>query len=260
VELAHSLTVSARRSSFVRDRRRGRRDWLLSRVKAALCRPATGGHNRADSVFVREVPVTTIARQREVTGLLVAASDGDRRAAEELLPLVYGELRRLARSRMRREGPQTLQPTALVHEAYLRLIGDQDPGWENRGHFFGAAARAMRRILIERARRYARLKHGAEYRFVELDAELAVSNAPRPEELLSLDRALERLESIDEAMAQVAQLRFFAGLTEAETASTLDRSERTVRRLWSSARTWLRREMTRESAPAGRANRRAESE
>jgi len=178
-----------------------------------------------------------------VTAVLEAIGRGETRATEELLPLVYDELRKLARARMARESPQTLQPTALVHEAYLRLIGGREPRWESRGHFFAAAAEAMRRILIERARRVARHRHGGDYRFVELDAETPGLELPRPEELLSLDLALASLEAKDPAMAQVVKLRFFAGLTEPEIAAATGTSERTVRRQWVSARAWLRREM-----------------
>ncbi len=172
--------------------------------------------------------------------------------ADELLPLVYTELRRLAGARMAREGPgHTLEPTALVHEAYLRLVKDPDSGspeggqarqWENRRHFFAAAAEAMRRILIERARRYARHKHGAGRQRVALGDELAIAE-PDAEELLALDRCLDRLEARDAAMAQVVKLRFFAGLTVGETAAATGVSPRQVARLWSGARAWLRREM-----------------
>lgn len=181
--------------------------------------------------------------KNRVTTLITAIEDGDRQAAEDLLPLLYDELRRLARDWMARERPQTLQPTALVHEAYLRLVGTEDPGWDGRRHFFGAAARAMRRILIERARRYQQKKHGAEYRFVELDDDVAAP--PTPDELLAVDQCLRRLDVDDPRMVQVVELRFFAGLTEAETAKVLDCSPRTVRRLWFGAKAWLRREMGR---------------
>ena len=181
-----------------------------------------------------------------VTEILAAIGEGDRRASDQLLPLVYDELRRLARARMAGERPQTLQPTALVHEAYLRLVGDDDPRWDSRGHFFAAAAEAMRRILVERARRVARGKHGGDYRFVELTADIPSSTEPLPEELLALDAALARLEAEDAAMAEVVKLRFFAGLTEPETAAAVGRSERTVRRQWAAAKAWLRREMREE--------------
>jgi RNA polymerase sigma factor (TIGR02999 family) len=182
----------------------------------------------------------------KVTAVLAAIGQGDEGASDELLPLVYEELRRLARARMAHEGPQTLQPTALVHEAYLRLVGDNDPQWQSRGHFFAAAAEAMRRILIERARRVARPKHGGDRRFVELDADTPSLSQPRPEELLAIDQALERLERRDPEMAAVVKLRFFAGMTEVETARATGRSERTVRRQWTAAKAWLRREMRTE--------------
>ncbi len=194
----------------------------------------------------RRSPSGEVPTPDQVTRLLDGARRGDRLAAEELLPVVYGELRRLAGARMARERPgQTLQPTALVHEAYLRLVKDQDLGWENRRHFFAAAAEAMRRILIERARRYARHKHGAGQRRVDFDPELAIAE-PDADELLSLDRCLDRLEQRDPAMAGVVKLRFFAGLTVDETAAALAISPRQVARLWSGARAWLRREMKRQ--------------
>ena len=142
---------------------------------------------------------------------------------------------------MAHEKPQTLQPTALVHEAYLRLVGKEDPGWEGRRHFFGAAARAMRRILIERARRYQQKKRGVDYRFVELTDD--VPAPPTPDELLAVDECLRRLEIDDPRMVQVVELRFFAGLTENEAARVMECSPRTVRRLWFGAKAWLRREM-----------------
>ncbi len=179
-----------------------------------------------------------------VTRLLERAGRGDRQAAEELLPLVYDELRSLARARLARErAGQTLQPTALVHEAYLRLVEGADPGWENRGHFFAAAAEAMRRILVERARRRARRRHGGELRRTTLSEEAAVG-APQPDELLAVDEALRRLEARDAAMAEVVKLRYFVGLSVEETAEALGSSVRTVGRQWRAARAWLARELT----------------
>jgi RNA polymerase sigma factor (sigma-70 family) len=161
------------------------------------------------------------------TLLIRRISEGNRQAASELLPLVYEELRRLARARLARERPgQTLQPTALVHEAYLRLVEGADPGWDGKRHFFAAAAEAMRRILIERARRRA------------AEAEVA------PETLLAIDEALDRLEKIDREMAQVVKLRYFAGLSVGETAESLGLSPRTVNRHWTGARAWLLRELS----------------
>jgi RNA polymerase sigma factor (TIGR02999 family) len=177
--------------------------------------------------------------------LLDSIGEGDPRAAAELLPLVYEELRKLARARMARETPgQTLQPTALVHEAYLRLVGESESSWANRAHFFAAAARAMRRILVERARRTGREKHGGGQLRVTLDERL-LGTAPASEELLALHEALSRLEVQDPEMAQVVELHQFAGLSIAETAAALGASERTVSRRWTAARAWLRRELGR---------------
>jgi RNA polymerase sigma factor (TIGR02999 family) len=179
----------------------------------------------------------------QVTRILAAVARGDKQAASDLLPLVYAELRTLAGARMARTPPgNTLQPTALVHEAYLRLVGLEDPGWKGRQHFFGAAARAMRDILVEQARRKARLKHGGGQRRVAVDpAELAIE--PPAEDVLAVDEALRRLEREDPRCAEIVLLRYFAGLTEAETAAALGLSERTVRRDWRYARSWLQREL-----------------
>lgn len=183
-----------------------------------------------------------VTRERLST-VLGEVRRGERLAGEELLPLLYGELRRLAASRMARERPgQTLQPTALVHEAYLRLLEGEDMGWEGRGHFFAAAAEAMRRILIERARHHRRLKRGGDQKRVTLD-EGAAREEPEAEEMLALDRGLSRLEERDTVMAQVVKLRYFAGLTVPETASALGVSPRQVNRHWTAARAWLQREM-----------------
>jgi RNA polymerase sigma factor (TIGR02999 family) len=187
----------------------------------------------------------TAPPDRPAARLLDSLAGGDPRAAGELLPLVYEELRRLARSRMAHETPgQTLTPTALVHEAYLRLVGDRDPGWENRAHFFAAAAQAMRRILIERARRMARAKHGGDRQRLTLDDSL-LGSEPASAELLALHEALTRLEAQDPEMARVVELHQFAGLSIAETAAALGASERTISRRWTAARAWLRREMSR---------------
>ena len=177
-----------------------------------------------------------------VTRLLEQARRGEPGATEQLLPLVYDELRRLARSRMRGERPgHTLQPTALVHEAYLRLLGSEG-AWEGRGHFFAAAAEAMRRILIERARRVRRLKRGGDLHRVELEDEVS-ADGPRVDEVLAVDEALGRLEEKDAQMAAVVKLRYFAGLTVEEIAHALGTSPRTVNRLWTGAKAWLRSEM-----------------
>ena len=177
-----------------------------------------------------------------VTRLLEQARRGEPGATEQLLPLVYDELRRLARSRMRSERPgHTLQPTALVHEVYLRLMGAEG-AWEGRGHFFAAAAEAMRRILIERARRVRRLKRGGDLNRVELDDQVS-ADGPRVDEVLAVDEALGRLEAQDAQMAAVVKLRYFGGLTVEEIAQALGTSPRTVNRLWTGARAWLRTEI-----------------
>lgn len=179
------------------------------------------------------------ARAGEVTRILAALHGGDPRAADELLAAVYDELRRMARGQMRRERPgQTLQPTALVHEAYLRLVGAAPPSWESRGHFYRAAAEAMRRILIERARARARVKRGSDPVRTTL-SDAALVTEPPPEELLALDLALADLEARDAQMAAVVKLRYFAGLTVEETAAALGQSPRAVNRLWAAARAWL---------------------
>jgi RNA polymerase sigma factor (TIGR02999 family) len=188
----------------------------------------------------------------EVTQILDAITQGDPSAAAGLLPLVYDELRKLAAAQLAREAPgQTLQPTALVHEAYLRLVGTADqPHWNSRGHFFGAAAQAMRRILVESARRKQRLKHGGELQRHELE-EFDVPVTPPPEELLALDEALARLAAEDAEVAQIVDLHFFAGLSIDEAAEALGMSRATAYRQWTYARAWLRCELGGEgNAPA----------
>lgn len=174
-----------------------------------------------------------------VTQMLRAAGAGDARAAAELLPLVYSELHKLAQARMAKTPPgNTLQPTALVHEAYLRLIGREDPGWSNRGHFFAAAAQAMRQILVEQARRKASVKHGGGRKRVDLElAEPFVE--PPAEDLVALDEALKRLEQADPRKGKIVMLRYFAGLTNEETAAALDVSVPTIEREWRFIRTFL---------------------
>jgi len=184
---------------------------------------------------------------RSATELLSAIGDGDRSAATALLPLVYEELRRLAQQRMAREPPgQTLQATALVHEAYLRLIGVGDIPWRNRAHFFGAAAEAMRRILVERARRRTRLRHGGQCQRLSLDDSLIVSPAASPD-LVALDEALQRLEALDLRKASVVKLRYFAGCSIEQTADALDISPATVKNDWRYAKAWLYRKLSREA-------------
>lgn len=182
--------------------------------------------------------------QRPITQLLDAAAAGRGSASEELLPLVYDELRRLAASQMQREpAGHTLQPTALVHEAYLRLIGnDATPVWNSRAHFFGAAALAMRRILVERARRKGRVRHGGGSRREELTDDL-----PEPDgeeiDLVALDEALSRLEAHNAEAGRVVMLRYFAGLSIEDTAAALGVGVTTVKDDWAYARAWLRRAM-----------------
>lgn len=184
-----------------------------------------------------------------VTQLIALVGQGDSLAAEKLLPLVYDELRKLARSRLAREnGGHTLQPTALVHEAYLRLVGS-DPGksWSGKGHFFGAAARAMRRILVERARAKARLKRGGDGAHGAGRVDLAdghLADEPDPAELLAIDEVLERLEAYDAVKSEVVMLRYFAGLTVEEVSSAMGLSVSEVKTHWSYARAWMHRELT----------------
>ena len=182
----------------------------------------------------------------EVTRLLQAIEKGDARATDELLPIVYGELRRLAAARLAHESPgQTLQATALVHEAYLRLIGDDQVRWDGQGHFFASAAEAMRRILIDNARRKKRIKHGGDRKRVDFEkVDLAAVDEDSSEQLLELDKALKKFEEIDETRAQVVKMRYFAGMSNGEVASALGISERTVKRHWMFARAWLKSAMS----------------
>jgi len=174
-----------------------------------------------------------------VTLILQAVGRGERQASEELLPLVYEELRRLATARMARESAgHTLQPTALVHEAWVRLVDDGSRTWENRAHFFGAAAEAMRRILIDRARRKARLKHGGGQEQIDLEGLDAAAALP-DEKILLLNEALEQLKTEDSEAAQVVMLKFFGGLTYDEMLPIFDCNERTLRRRWNYAKAWL---------------------
>jgi RNA polymerase sigma factor (TIGR02999 family) len=179
----------------------------------------------------------------DVTRLLAQMEQGDPAAANQLLPLVYEELRQLAAARLAHEKPgQTIQATALVHEAYLRLVGpdgaDENQNWSSRGHFFGAAAEAMRRILIENARRKGRIKRGGRQDRVALDAVEVAMETP-PDELLALDEALEQLASAYPQCAELVKLRFFAGLSLGEAAAALDLPRRTADRHWAFARAWL---------------------
>ncbi len=180
--------------------------------------------------------------QSQITQILAEIGDGQQ-SAEELLPLVYDELRSLARSRMAREIPgQTLQATALVHEAYLRLIGNADPGWNGRGHFFGAAAIAMRRILVEQARRKGRLRHGGGQQRLDI-ADAGVAVEPAGDDVLAVDHAVKLLEQQDPRKGRIINLRYFAGLTAKETAEVLGLSVGTIEREWRFIKTWLQVEL-----------------
>ena len=181
----------------------------------------------------------------DVTQILEAAQNGDPTAAEQLLPVVYDELRRLAAHRMANEAAgQTLQPTALVHEAWLRLVGNDNQKWDGRAHFFAAAAEAMRRILIDRARRKRRLKHGGEMQRVDFTT-LDVAILTDDEHLLAVDEALQKLAERDPVSAQLIKLRFFAGLPNIEAARLLGIPERSAKRTWAYARAWLFEELKR---------------
>lgn len=188
----------------------------------------------------------------ELTQILNAIARGDSHAADQLLPLVYEELRQLAVQKMAHEKPgQTLQPTALVHEAYLRLLGKEgDSRWDSRGHFFAAAAESMRRILIENARRKRSPKHGGGLK--RLDAEDVPLALPEPaEDLLALDEALNKLAANDPAKAELVKLRYFAGMTIDEAAGVLGISAATAKRWWTYTRAWLYQEITSDAASAG---------
>jgi RNA polymerase sigma factor (TIGR02999 family) len=183
----------------------------------------------------------------EVTQILNQIQQGNVAAAGDLLPLVYAELRRLARYKMRKEQPgQTLNPTALVHEAYIRLVADEAMNWDGRSHFFAAAAEAMRRILIENARRRKSLKRGGDMNQRELAEKDAAIYFDNVDELLDLDAALTKLAADEPELAKLVELRYFAGLTVEEAAQALGVSARTVKRNWAFARAWLGREMNHE--------------
>jgi len=179
----------------------------------------------------------------DVTRILESIEQGDPKAADELLPLVYGELRKLAASKMANEAPnQTLQPTALVHEAWLRLVGNENPQFANRAHFFSAAAEAMRRILIDKARRKHAQRHGGGQQRVEMEG-LDFAAPIDDEQLLAVSDALDKLAATHALEAEVVKLRYFVGMTNVEAAQALGLSERTVKNYWAHARAWLFREM-----------------
>ncbi len=180
----------------------------------------------------------------EVTRILRAIESGNRMASSELLPLVYDELKRIATAKMRSEkSDQTLQPTALVHEAFLRLVGEEDwKQWDGKGHFFAAASEAMRRILIEQARRKKTAKRGGSQQRVEMEDAFLVSD-DKVDELLDLEAALQRLAQLDPGLVRLVELRYFTGLSIEQTADVLGVSERTIKRNWAYARAWLQDEI-----------------
>jgi RNA polymerase sigma factor (TIGR02999 family) len=195
------------------------------------------------------LPESWAVSMSDVTRILAAVEAGDPSAAPQLLPLVYDELRKLAAARLAEEAPgQTLQPTALVHEAYLRLVGPVDAKWDSRGHFFAAAAEAMRRILVDNARRKHSLKHGGGRGRVPLAEFHRVAESPQ--DLLDLDDALSRFAAEEPAKAQLVQLRFFAGLSTPEAAAALRISVATAERWWVYARAWLFSELQGGEEPA----------
>jgi RNA polymerase sigma factor (TIGR02999 family) len=184
----------------------------------------------------------------DVTRLLLSWSDGNRSALQELMPLVYGELRRLAASHFRRERPgHTLQSTAVVHEAFLRLVNQRDVRWQSRAHFYGIAAQMIRRILLDYARSHHAGKRGAGAVKLQLDEALAVPLADNVE-IEALNEALDRLEALDERQARIVELRYFSGLSIEETAEVMQLSPATIKREWNSARAWLFREMSHRAA------------
>ncbi|MFG0317218.1 MAG: ECF-type sigma factor [Planctomycetota bacterium JB042] len=186
----------------------------------------------------------TDGSREECTRILREVGEGRKQRASDLLPLVYDELKKLARVRVAREAPgQTVQATVLVHEAYLRLVGADDPGWNGRGHFFGAAALAMRRILVEQARRKARARHGAGRDRVDLDDVDPSVEPPAAMDVLAVDDAVGRLEAKDPRKGEIVNLRYFAGLTNEETAAALGVSVGTVEREWRFIRSWLQVEL-----------------
>jgi RNA polymerase sigma factor (TIGR02999 family) len=188
----------------------------------------------------------------DVTQILEALARGDPTVADELLPLLYDQLRTLAAHKMANEAPgQTLQPTALVHEAWLRLVGSGQEHWNSRGHFFGAAAEAMRRILVERARKKARVRHGGQLERVDLD-HVTMATQDNDDTILAVHEALEKLAVQSPQKAEVVKLRYFAGMEHAEIAEALGVSEPTVRRHWAYARSWLYAELKLQMAGKAR--------
>jgi RNA polymerase sigma factor (TIGR02999 family) len=180
----------------------------------------------------------------DITGLLLRWSQGDPAALDQLMPVIYAECRHIAAQQLRREKPDhSLDPTALVHELYLRLVDQRRATWVNRAQFFGIAAQLMRRILVDHARARRRTKRGGSALLVSLDAAADTPNDSRVEDILAIDEALDRMSSVDKEQVRIIELRFFAGLTVEETARVLGRSPRTVKREWRLAKAWLYREL-----------------
>ncbi|MGI8436048.1 MAG: sigma-70 family RNA polymerase sigma factor [Chthoniobacterales bacterium] len=189
--------------------------------------------------------------RQQVTRMLIDWSNGDREAAADLMPLVYDELRQIARACLQRErSDHTLQATGLVHEAYLRLVDQTEANWKNRAHFFGVAARVMRRILVDHARKARAEKRGGDWDKLEFN-EALLSSPERQVDLVALDDALQDLAKLDPRQSRVVELRFFGGLTEEEAGEVLDVSPRTIRREWRIAKAWLRRELVRAEETIG---------
>jgi len=221
---------------------------LAARTKGSLKNPPDQPLRRTFRLHFRVLSVKLMPQMNEVTRMLEAIEHGDSRAAEELLPVVYNELRKLAAYKMAGEGSgHTLQATALVHEAYLRLVGGAGQQFENREHFFAAAAEAMRRILVDHARRKKSLKRGSGAPLEQLDEAVFILSAPA-DELLAVHETLDRLAAQDPAAAQLVKLRYFVGMTMEEAASTLNMPPRSTERLWTYAKAWLKREITRTLA------------
>jgi RNA polymerase sigma factor (TIGR02999 family) len=196
--------------------------------------------------FSRGWRICVESERGQVTDLLNRFREGDAHAEAQLIPLVYDELRRLASRYLNRErGDHTLQPTALVHEAFIRMVNEDQPPWQNRAHFFGVAARLMRQILVDHARRRQSLKRGGSRERTDLDEEFTVYSPEKSAELLALDEALDRLAQQDERQSRVVEMKYFVGLDIDDIAKVLDISPRTVKRDWTMAKAWLHQEMTR---------------
>jgi RNA polymerase sigma factor (TIGR02999 family) len=202
--------------------------------------PGIGGAEISSRCFEQDGILSAVS---SVTRIIEAIEGGDAKAAEELLPLVYEELRKLAAFKLAQQSPdQTLQPTALVHEAYLKLLGDGNHSWQDRRHFFAAAAEAMRHILVDRARRKASERHGGGWQRIDLDS-VVVAVETTDENVLLIHEALEKLAARDAEAAELVKLRFFAGLTFPQAAEVLGQSERSAKRTWAYARAWLFKEI-----------------